>query len=91
MNSKMRRVSKGQKVNTLCGENYLINTRLNLKTKFVSEKKKNTIRSEMSWSNILQRTGLDFCATNNFEGIYAHFCFIIFIQERIITYIDPCP
>ena len=29
--------------------------------------------SEMSWCNVLQRTGSDFCATNNFQGIFAIF------------------
>ena len=51
MNSKINRVSKGKKVNKF-GENYSINIRLNLKTRFVSEKKKSI-------------TGSDFYATNN--------------------------
>ena len=32
----------------------------NLKFRFVSEKKKNIIISEMSWCDVLQRTGSDF-------------------------------
>ena len=73
---------------TNCGENYSINTRLNWKTRFVSEKKKNTIISEMSRCNVLQRTDLDFCVINNFQGTFAHFHFMIFTQERINEYVD---
>ena len=43
----------------------------------------------MSWCNVLQRTVLDICAANNFQGTFAHFRFIIFMQERINTYVDP--
>ena len=75
MNSEIRIVSKGKKGN-----------KLRLKVRFVSEKKKNMIISEMSSCNVLQRTGPDFCVTNNFQGIFTHFRFIIFIQERINTY-----
>ena len=41
-------------------------------------------------ANALQRTGSDFCATNNFQGIFAHFRSMIFIQERINIHVDPC-
>ena len=36
----------------------------------------------MSWCNVLQWTGSDFCATDNFHCTFAHFHFI-FTQERI--------
>ena len=54
MNSKTHIVSKSKKVNKLWWELFQ-NTRLNLKPRFVSEKKKNIIMSEMSWCNVLQR------------------------------------
>ena len=73
---------------TNCAENYSINARLNLKTRFVSEKKKNTIISAMSRCNVFQRTGLGFCVINNFQGTFAHFHFLIFTQERINKYVD---
>ena len=38
----------------------------------------------------VQRTGLEFCATNNFRGTFANSCFIIFTQERINMYVDQC-
>ena len=41
--------------------------------------------------NVLQRTGSDFCGTNNLQGIFAHFHFRIFIQEAISTYGDSMP
>ena len=44
----------------------------------------------MSSCNVLQSTGSDFCGTNNFQGIFAHFRFMMFIQERINMYVDPC-
>ena len=58
------------------------------KTRFVSEKKKNTIKSEMLWCNVLQITGSDFYATSDFKGTFARFRFMVFTQERINTYID---
>ena len=55
MNSKIHIVSKSKKINKLLCKLF-DNTRLNLKTRFVSEKKKNIIMSEMSsWCNVLQR------------------------------------
>ena len=90
MSAKIHKLSKGEKVNKL-GGNYSISTRLNLKTRCISEKKKNTIVSEMSWCNILQRTGSYFCATNNFQVTFTPFCLNIFIQERIIAFVDRCP
>ena len=74
-----------------CGKNYSIKTRLNLNTRFVWEAKNNTIISVMSRCNVLQRTGPDFCATDNFHGTFAHFHFMIFTQERISMYVDSCP
>ena len=44
MSTKIHKLSKGEKVNKL-GGNYWISTRLNLKTRCISEKKKNTIVS----------------------------------------------
>ena len=45
---------------------------LNLKTRFILEKKKNTIISEMSWSNILRRAGSDYYV-NDFPGTLVDF------------------
>ena len=45
---------------------------LNLKTMFTLEKKKHTIISEMSWCNVLQKPGSNYCV-NNFPGIFADF------------------
>ena len=72
-------------------ENYSINTRVNLKTRLVWEKKKKTIINEMLWCNVLWRTVFNFSPTDNFAGTFAHFCFMIFTLERINTYVDPCP
>ena len=47
---------------------------LNLKTRFIWEKKKHTIISEMSWCNVLRRAGSDFCV-NNFPGTFVDFRF----------------
>ena len=59
MNSKIQRISKGEKRKINCGENYsIINIRLNLKTRFVREKKKNGIISGMSWCNAEADLGL---------------------------------
>ena len=41
--------------------------------------------------NVLSETGSDFCATDHFPGTFANFCFMIFTQERISTYVDPFP
>ena len=85
---KKRKEPLDEPQDTNCWKNYLINTMLNLKTKFVWEKKKNAIISEMTWCNVLQRTDSDFCATNNFQGT-SHFRFVISTQEKINTYVDP--
>ena len=45
----------------------------------------------MSWCNALRRTGSDFCATDNFQGTFAHFCVVTFTQKRIIKYVHPYP
>ena len=64
---------------------------MNLKTRFVWEAKDNTITSEMSWCNVLQRAGSDFWETYNFPGTFAHFHFMIFTQERILTIKENLP
>ena len=63
---------------------------LNLKTKFILDKKKYTVISEMSWCNILRRAGSDYYV-NDFPGTFADFHFKKFIQEIISSYADPCP
>ena len=45
----------------------------------------------MSSRNVLQRAGLDFCETYNFPGTFAHFHFMIFTQERILTIKENLP
>ena len=52
MNSKTHKISK-VKSQINFGENYRINARLNLKTRFIPAKKKHTIISEMLCSNVL--------------------------------------
>ena len=42
----------------------------------------------MSRCNVIQRTGLDFCVINNFQGTFTHFHFMIFTQERVNEYVD---
>ena len=74
-----------------CGKNYSINTRLNFKTRFVSEQKENATTSEMSWCNVFQRTGSNFWTTGNFPRIFIHSGFMIFTQEKNRAYIDPRP
>ena len=41
----------------------------------------------MSWCNVLQRTGSDLCATDNFQGTFADFHFMIYTQRRINMYL----
>ena len=65
-----------------CGENYSINTRLNLKARFVWEKKKNTRISEISWLNVLWRTGSDFFPTDIFPHIFTHFFYDIYPRKN---------
>ena len=66
MNPKMDRISKvKQQINF--GKNYRINTRLNLKTKFIWAKEKHTIISEMSWSTVLWGSGSDSCVNDDFR------------------------
>ena len=67
-------------------KDYSINTTLNLKVQFIGEKKKR-IR-EMSSTLLLQVSS---CATDNFPGTFADFCFMVSAQRRINTYVDPCP
>ena len=45
----------------------------------------------MSWCNVLQRAGSDFCETYNFPGTFAYFQFMIFTQERILTIKENFP
>ena len=90
MNSKIHRISK-VKTQIKFGENYRINTRLNLKARFIWAKKKHATISEMSWSNILWGAGSDSCVNNNFSGTLVDFRLKMFSQERIGTYDDPYP
>ena len=75
-------------------EDYSINTRLNLKIRYLEEKKKHTIISEMSPSIFVpcsSKCKLGFCATDNFRGTFIDFRFMIIFQERISTYVDSRP
>ena len=49
-------------------ENYRINTTFNLKTRFIWEKNKHAIVSEMPWGKVLRKAGSDFCVNYNFSG-----------------------
>ena len=53
MNSKIHRISKGEKKKINCTENYSTNTNFNIKTRFARDEKKNAIKSEMSWGNVI--------------------------------------
>ena len=44
----------------------------------------------MPWCNVLQRTGPDFCATDNIPCTFDNFRLTILPKERISTYVDPC-
>ena len=66
MNSKIHRISKGEKRKINCTENYSTNTNFNIKTRFAREEKKNAIKSEMSWGNVIRRTRSDFSPIDNF-------------------------
>ena len=90
VNSRYAEYQKVEKVNN-CYKNYWNKTMLKLKTKFIWEKKKHSIISEMSWCNVLQRAGSDYCVYDYFPGPFVDFCIKIFIQERISSYVDPCP
>ena len=59
-----------------------MNTRLNLKTRFIWEKKKHTIISELPWCNVLRRAILDFCGTINFPDNFVGFRFKIYILKK---------
>ena len=76
-----------QKV-TSCAENYAINTRLDLKITFVWEKKNNIIMNEITWRNILWKTGLDFCVTDNFPGTFIDFSWYLLKKESSRRLID---
>ena len=52
-----------------CGENYTINTRLNLKVRLVWEKKKNIIINKMSSSNVFRRVSSGFRAADSFQAL----------------------
>ena len=63
---------------------------LNLKTRFILDKKKDTVISEMFWCNILRKAGSDYYV-NDFRGTFVDFRLKKFIQEIISSYADPCP
>ena len=69
----------------------MINTRLNLKTRFVRERKKNAIISKMSLYSVLRRTSSYLCPADNLPRALTSFSFMIFTQERNSTYVDPRP
>ena len=90
MNSKMYRISKCEKLKINCDENYLTNTRFNLKATFLQEKKKKAVINDTSWDNVFQKTGSDFFPADNFSHIITHFGLMLYnTQERISTFADP--
>ena len=54
---------------------------LNLKTRYIWEKKKHTIISEMFWCNILQKAGPDY-DVNDFPGTSVDFSFKKFTRNN---------
>ena len=63
---------------------------LNAKTRFIWEKAKHAIISEMSWRNILGREGSDYYV-NDFADTFVGFRFKKYTQEISSSYVDPCP
>ena len=45
----------------------------------------------MSWCNVLQRVGSDYCVNGNFPGTFVKFCLKILTEERISCYVDLGP
>ena len=45
----------------------------------------------MSWCNVLQRAGSNYCVNDNFPGTLVNFHLKKFTQERISSSVDPCP
>ena len=45
----------------------------------------------MSWCNVLRRAGSDYCVNDNFPGTFTDLCIKVFTQEKISSYVDPCP
>ena len=62
------------------GEDYSI-TRLNLKIRFLGQKKKRIKISEISFSILL--IFVTFCARDNFTGTFVNIRFMIFVRERL--------
>ena len=94
-NFKIHKISKGKKVNKFIINiqiNHSINTKSNWKTRFVQHKTKNAIISWMFLTNVLRKTGSDFCPTGIFPRTFTYFGFMLFdIHERISMYVDPRP
>ena len=70
-----------------------INTGLDLKTRFALEKMKRIKISEIS-SVLVQffLCGFLFFASDNFQGTFVDFRFMMFsLDERISTYLNLCP
>ena len=83
MNFKIRRSVNGNQmikkyINS--GEDCSIN-RLNLKIRFLGQKKKHIKINEMSFSMLL--IFVTFCARDNFAGTFVNIRFMIFGQERL--------
>ena len=89
MNSKIHRILKVNKQINF-GENYWINTKFNLKTKFIWGKKKHAIISGMSWHNVLWGACWDSCVNDNISGTFVDFRLKISTQERTDAYDDLC-
>ena len=64
--------------------NISINTGLDLKTRFVGEKKKRIAISQiLFWCNVL-------CVNNDFQGTFVDFCCVIFNQDLKKELGVPC-
>ena len=44
----------------------------------------------MTWWNVGQRAGLDYCVNDNFRGTFVYLCSKILTPERINCYVDLC-
>ena len=91
INSEIHRVSKSRKVKKLCWE---LPDQHKIKFKnycrFIWEKTKHSIISEVSWCIVLWREGSDYCVNNNFPGTFVDFRLKIFTQERICCCVNAC-
>ena len=90
IDSKIRRISKSKKIRKLW-QKLSGQQNMKLKSRFIWEKKKRIIISEMPFCNVFRRADLDCCVNDNFPGTFADFRLKIITQEKISSYGNLCP